>query len=69
VCTAAVVVVWISTAIHAISAESEGIVAVTALVTPVMGFVVAGSLWLAFFPKRGEQAPASGVASGGGQGA
>jgi len=52
ICTSAVVVIWIATAAQNLLLESEGLVAIAGLVTPMMGFVVAGSLWVAFFPKR-----------------
>jgi hypothetical protein len=63
VCTSAVVVIWISAAARDLLAGSQALVALVEIVTPLMGFVVAGSLWLAFFPRRGSGLRGAGAAT------
>lgn len=65
-CTSAVVVIWIAAATQDLFAGRDGVVALAGLVTPLMGFVVAGTLWLAFFPKRRAGGGAGATSVGGG---
>lgn len=50
VCTSAVVCIWINFAVRETMTESQIVQASSNLVSAVLGFIVAGSLWFAFFP-------------------
>lgn len=60
VCVSAVVCIWVNMAVQQVIANDPAVQASSHLVSAVLGFVVAGSLWVAFFP-RASRIVASGV--------
>ena len=52
VCTSAVFCIWMTLAVRALMAGSVWLFPVFDIVSALLGFVVAGSLWLAFFPSK-----------------
>ncbi len=56
VCTAAVFCIWVNLAIRAVMFDSDWVRSIADVVSALLGFVVAGSLSYAFFPRT-KQAP------------
>ncbi len=63
VCTSAVFLIWVNIAVVALVQGSSWVLATSNLVSALLGFVVAGSLFLAFFPMRRSTAESSADAS------
>ena len=59
VSTLAIVFIWINVAAQQLLVEVAWVQASTDLISALLGFVVSGSLWVAFFPMR-RKAPGSG---------
>jgi hypothetical protein len=56
VSTSAVFCIWLNLVVRALMLDSEWVLAISDLVSALLGFVVAGSLSLAPFPRRSAQA-------------
>lgn len=60
VCTAAVELIWVAAAAQRIASPQSMIQPWVSVVSALMGFVVAGSLWQAFFPRsNGPRVPST----------
>lgn len=59
VCTATVSVIWINLGVRSVMLDSELAQSISYIVTALLGFVVAGSLSLAFFPKKAQTSHSS----------